>query len=634
MCGINGILTRTGALPDCGLRLVRAMNDSLAHRGPDDSGVWEAPCGTVFLGHRRLSIIDLSPGGHQPMMSDAGNVIVFNGEIFNYRELKRQLGRARFRSESDTEVLLKLYDAQGGGCLRHLTGMFAFAIWDADREELVIARDRVGKKPLYYVEMPGVFAFSSEVKALLTLPWVRAELDEIALYHFLTFNLVPDPRTMFKRIRKLPAAHTLRIGRSGRPSLERYWEVEYTDLSAASPEELWEELQSHLKRAVRQRLVSDVPVGVFLSGGVDSSGVVALIGEGNTARVKTYSVGFKDTGLFDERAHAARVAKRFGTDHREFLVTADDIREALGIVVDMFDEPVADPTCIPIHFLSRAARANGTIVVLTGDGSDEIFAGYRNWSKYRRLEPWYRAYVRLPGLAKRAALSVAAKTSAGSPVHEMLHRASTNQEFFWGGARSFKEGTKRDLLTDGYLRRVSHLTSYDVIREFRRAFETVAGHARRHQLTDWMCYLGVKFSIPNFYMYRADRLGMASSIEIRAPFLDHDLVSFALSIPAKHKVVNGEPKYILKKALEAQLDADILYRKKRGFNVPLASWGTDIMFAFVEAHLRRFCADYPFFRYDALRAEVAGMRAGRRHSVNRLWTIYFLMRWLQKWIRA
>lgn len=633
MCGINGFLNQTGVALADPEGYVAAMNRALAHRGPDDEGAWHDPDRGVHLGHRRLSILDLSAAGHQPMQTPRGTTIVFNGEVYNFRELKRDLlVGERFASHTDTEVLLRLYERDGEGMLEHLNGMFAFALWDPDRGGLFLARDRVGIKPLYYTQQGGVFAFSSEIRALLTLPWVNAALDEEALYHFLTYTKVMPPRTMFEGIYKLRPGHKLFVRPGGPVAPEPYWEVAYENLDREPEAALQDRLLDGLRQSVGYRMISDVPVGAFLSGGVDSSAIVALMAERAAHPIKTYSVGFEGAPDYDELDPARRVSALFGTDHHERVVTAQDIRDFLPRIVEIYDEPLADATSIPIHFISQMARREGTTVVLTGDGADELFSGYRNWQRYVRLYPYYRAFARLPRPLKRLAAGAYRAYDAGSPNAEILARAADDQEFFWGGARGFKESVKRDFLSPAYSARVAHLDSYDEMLGFRRRFEAVGMNGRRRRDVDWMCYLGAKSIVPDYYLYRADRLGMANSIELRVPFLDHHLVNYALSLPGGLKVRDGEPKYVLKKALEAILPRDVLYRKKMGFCVPLQEWAGEIMVDYLEREGAAFCERTGVFSEAGLRRQLDAARAGSAHYTSTLWSVYFLASWINRWI--
>ncbi|HRH65939.1 MAG TPA: asparagine synthase (glutamine-hydrolyzing) [Bacteroidia bacterium] len=633
MCGINGLFSYSGVGIDRAAEKMAAMNERIRHRGPDDRGYWQDPSGRVVFGHLRLSIIDLSPSGHQPMISRKGTIIVFNGEIYNYKEIRdRFFKNENLKSSSDTEILLLLYEKFGEKCLEYLNGMFAFAIWDPEKEELFLARDKAGKKPIYYSVQNGVFAFSSEIKALLELPYVNAELDEEALYHFLTYNLLPPPLTMFRGIHKFHPAHKMKVTKRGIESYSPYWEVSYSDLRQVNEQEIGKRISEAFTKAVNYRMVSDVPVGAFLSGGVDSSAVVAGMAKQSPHPVKTYSIGFDGQPDYDELKYAAQVAKKYGTDHYEKIVTPQDIRDFLPRIIDIFDEPMADSTCIPIYFISEKARANGTIVVLTGDGSDELFAGYRNWQKFIRRQPAFELYSSMPGFVKRSVAAVYEKINPSSPLTDILYRAANHQEFFWGGARSFKESRKRNFLSQEFNRHTSALNSYSVISEFREQFRQLQKQHPQLKFIDWMCYLGFKFNIPNFYLYRMDRLGMAHSIEIRTPFLDTDFVNLALSVPGALKIKNAEPKYIFKKSQEQELGHDLLYRKKQGFNVPLREWAGDLLTEYVEGNLKSFCADHPQFSFTGLSGQLSRLKSGDRQVTNQLWTLYFLMNWFKKWL--
>ncbi|MBL7924969.1 MAG: asparagine synthase (glutamine-hydrolyzing) [Bacteroidia bacterium] len=635
MCGINGIYFMKGPAPENADGLLHAMNQRIAHRGPDDEGQWTSAGRSLFLGHRRLSIIDLSEGGHQPMRDAAGNAIVYNGEIYNYRELRGLLDKDQvLKSQSDTEILLSLYAKKGHDALQHLNGMFAFAFWDEQKETLFLARDRAGKKPLYYTEQDGIFSFSSEIKSLLCLPWVKAEPDEVSIYHFLTYNQLPPALTMFKGIRKLAPGTCMTVQR-GQIRVQSYWEVSPSDWRNKGEEELSEIVLNSLKKSVAYRMVSDVPVGAFLSGGVDSSAVVACMRAQSQGVIKTYSVGFEGAPGYDERHYAAEVSRLFHTEHHEKTITASDIAESLPLIIESFDEPMADATCIPIFFISKLAREKGTIVVQTGDGADEIFAGYRSWMKYQKLYPYYHAYRHLPSFMKKAISSLVSEThDEASAGREIFARAAHDQELFWGGARAFKESAKRQFLSDSFQHITAGLNSYDVIRGYREGFEGLKQKSPWLSDTDWMCYLGLKFQIPSKYLYRMDRLGMANSIEIRSPFLDYELINTAFSIPPAYKTKNNEPKYILKHSLEKILPHEILFRKKMGFCVPLQEWAGEIMLDYTEQNLKSFVRNTGIFTEEGLKTLIREIRKGNAAYTNQLWTIYFMMAWFKRWMSA
>lgn len=632
MCGINGFYNYSGASLDDPCGLVEKMNLEIRHRGPDGNGVWAAHERGVYLGHQRLSILDLTNNGRQPMEGRNRSVIVFNGEIYNYRELKSGLPGMEFHSGTDTEVLLALYENQGAECLSGLNGMFAFAIWDENTRKLELVRDRLGIKPLYYTTVNGIFSFSSEIKSLLLLPWVRAELDEEALYDFLTFNRVAPPKTVFRHIRKLHPGHRMVVGKDGIECCEPYWEVDYSDYRNIGEEEIGDMLARELEQSVRYRMVSDVTVGAFLSGGVDSSAIVALMSGQQSEPVKTYSIGFDQSPDFDERQHAEMISARYGTEHHEKTVCPRDLVDFLPGIVDIYDEPLADATSIPMYFLSQLARENGTIVVLTGDGADELFCGYRNWMHYAKLYPYYNFLLSAPAALRKLIAGTYDRFGGNAATREILARLSKGQEMFWGGAGGFKESMKRSFLSAGYVERMEKKDSYDQIIEFRALFDRVKDNKGGADHVDWMTYVGMKYIVPNYYLYRADRMGMAQSVELRVPFLDHNFVNMAMSVPSGLKVKNGVPKYILKKSLEKTLPHSTLYRKKQGFCVPLQEWAGDIMLHYIEDNLAGFCSDTGLFDEQSMRLQVKATRAGKQDYVHTLWNFYFLMIWFRKWL--
>jgi asparagine synthase (glutamine-hydrolysing) len=631
MCGINGFFNYSNQQLNDATVLIQKMNRCIAHRGPDGSGIWKNETDKIYLGHQRLSIIDLSTEAAQPMISESGNVIVFNGEIYNYRELRKHTGRHYFKSKSDTEVLLYLYEKYGTECLQLLDGMFAFALWDTSGKELFIARDRAGEKPFYYSVQNGIFAFSSEIKSLLELPWIKPQLDETAFYHFLTFNQLAPPFTMFKGIEKLPPACMMRVKSNGIFDIQPYWEVSYDNNQQKTEEDWTQETYDLLEQSVKSRMVSDVPVGAFLSGGVDSSAVVAHMSRISPYRIKTYSIGFENQPAYDELDYARKISVMFNTEHFEKTVTADEIAGFVPLMAGIFDEPLADPTCIPIYFISQKARSEGTIVVLTGDGSDEIYAGYRNYLRYLKFYPAYHRYVKLPAGFKKIMAHLARLKNETSPLSEMLSRAALNQEFFWGAARSFKESAKKKFLSKEFRQRSHSLNSYDVIQRYRSMFDNIKSVNATD--LDWMCYLGFKMNDANRYLMRADRLGMAHSVETRAPFMSHQVVNHALNIPAHLKMKNGEPKYVLKKSLEKILPHEILYRRKMGFSVPLREWAGGYMAGYVQQHLKTFASDTGLFDAEGLSEITNQIKAGSKSNVNDLFTLYFLMAWFKRWIK-
>jgi asparagine synthase (glutamine-hydrolysing) len=629
MCGICGIYNYSGSVIDNPVGTVEKMRRALAHRGPDDQGLWASPRRDVVLGHRRLSIIDLTSRGHQPMTLDGSFVITYNGEIYNFKELRSDL-EEEFFSLTDTEVLLRLYMKFGRECLDRLDGMFAFAIWDRSRKSLFLARDRTGEKPLYYTTRGGIFAFASELKALLELPWLDRSIDEEALYHFLTFNHLQAPRTMFKGIHKMEPGHCMTVCDKGAGPSEPYWNVSYRDLDSCTEEEAVKMVRSGLEKSVKRRTVSDVPIGAFLSGGVDSSSVVALMSQHTERPVRTYSIGFESAPHYNELEEARRVADLFKTDHREVIVTPEEIKAFLPRVVDIYCDPLADAASIPIYFISQLARSQGTPVILTGDGADEIFAGYRRWASYASWYPRYRLFRKLPSLAKRTVAAAWSLVDDYGPLYDLVRRATKDEEFFWG-AGGFRESGKSSFLSPDFRRRMAGRSSYNEVLVHRLEFEELAEGKEDRSGIDWMCYRGLKDTVPNCYLYRADHVGMAHSVEVRAPFLDPELVLLALSLPGGMKVKNREPKHILKKALEPLLPHDVLYRKKKGFCVPLQEWAGEIMLEYLRGEIHSFCSETGLFDAAGLMDQVDRAEGGEKGGVFSLWNIYFLIHWFRRW---
>lgn len=633
MCGINGIFNIAHrSTADLGGH-IEQMNDLLRHRGPDDEGAWVSQDIGLAFGHRRLSIIDLSPRGHQPMFLPDGTAIVYNGEIYNYKALKKDLPDFPFQSDSDTELILALYAKKGRACLDDLEGMFAFAIWDPHRQGLFIARDPIGKKPLYFSREGGRFSFSSEVRSLLAMPWVKGGLDEKAYYHFLTFGFVPPPMSMFNGIEKLEQGHSLWVDGEGVRQPERFWQVNF-ETTPDTEAELSGALRSHIERSVDLRMVSDVPVGLFLSGGVDSTALAALMKQRSKEELHSYSISFADQPSYDEADMAAQTAKQLGFKHEQRIVTQSDMHDMMSNVADIFDEPLADPTCVPIHFLSQMARAAGTKVVLTGDGPDELLLGYRNWRRYFQSYPWFRRYSALPGFVRKFGLSAGRNLKAPPLAMEMLHRASRDEELFWGSAPSFKESEKTSLLADGYADQAARegWNTHDVIAHLRSEYDSIEGFEKSDE--NWMAFLGLRFVIPNFYLHRADRLGMANSIELRAPYLDRKLVNFALSVSSKWKLKDGVPKYIFKKSVDDIVRPEVITGAKRGFCVPIREWGADLMSERVMDELSSANGRLDLMNKSAVRSMVNDFKAGNNAMTNNIWTLYFLAQWMDRWMET
>lgn len=631
MCGINGIFQLSSGSIDL-KQAVTAMNLQLAHRGPDDNGIWIDDTNRLALGHTRLSILDLSSAGHQPMHDVAEkNTIVYNGEVFNYQLLNEAYLKGEdFNSHSDTETILKLYKTYGIDMLQYLNGMFAFALWDATKQELILARDRSGKKPLYITEMNGNFAFSSELKALFELPWITKEIDENVLYDFLTFNSVATPNTMFKGISKFKPGHYMIVTKDGIKTYESFNDLKHKKLQFSSEKELEDMVFNKLEESVRLRMISDVPVGAFLSGGVDSSAIVALMRNETPNEIKTFTIGFENQPNYNELEYAEKISKRYNTNHFVKHVTPNDLLDFIPKITDIYDEPQADTTAIPIYFISKLAKNENIKVVLNGDGPDELFSGYKNYERYVKTYQYYKAANSAPKFIKGIANAIVEKMRPDSPLSEMTNRLYLQQDFYWPGAGGMKESVKSNILSNDFKNLTNDHSSYSYVQQLKSDYhDFLNGH--KFDYINWLCYSGYRQAVTERFLFRADRLGMANSIEARSPFLNHEMVQLALSIPGKYKIKNGINKYILKKSLERILPNEILYRKKMGFNLPIREWAKDTIYNGVKDNLVQFNKDTNLFDLDEVNIQLQALKEGKEHYTNSIWTIYFLMNWYKKW---
>ena len=578
MCGIVGTLTFKDSAFTVTEAYITGMRDTMAHRGPDGAGTWISADRRVGLGHRRLSIIDLSQAAAQPMCNQDETLWVsFNGEIYNHAEIRTELERIgghRWKTDhSDTEVILHAFEQWGIECLTRFRGMFAIALWDVKQRKLWLIRDRIGIKPLYYSIHHDRITFASEIKALLKDPEQRRAVHEEALYHYLSFLTTPAPQTLFDGIKKLPAGTWLCVSDDGRIREQRYWDVwDHTiPLTGVSEEEICERLVAELRTAVKLRKISDVPVGVFLSGGIDSSTNAALFSEGGSDPVQTFSIGYKGEhqSYRNELHFARRMADTVGAVYHERLLEIDDLLDFLPEMVRLQDEPIADPVCVPVYYVSKLAKENGVTVCQVGEGSDELFCGYPLWTRCLAAQylsdrfPW--------SLPKRLAVSLLG-------IHprlretmrlEWLRRAGVKQPIFWGGAEVFSELEKPRLLHPRLRERFSRYSSYEAIRPIRERFEQKAWEQSHLQ---WMSYLDLNLRLPELLLMRVDKMSMGVSLEARVPFLDHKFVELAMGIPEAVKTKENNNKYILKKAVRGLIPDELIDRPKQGFGVPVHEW--------------------------------------------------------------
>ena len=566
MCGIAGIFD-LGERRPIDESLLVAMRDSLRHRGPDDEGLHVEP--GVGLGHRRLSIIDLS-GGHQPCYNeDSSVVVVYNGEIYNFQELVEELSALghTFRSNCDTEVLVHAWEEWGEASVERYNGMFAFALWDRNRKTAFLARDRLGIKPLYYARTDdGRILFGSELKSLLVDPRLSRELAPEAVEEFFAYGYVPEPRSIFRRVQKLSPGHTLSITPEGASEPHRYWDVTFDAIEGGSDDALGEELIGRFRQAVSKRLMSDVPLGAFLSGGVDSSAVVAMMAGESEQAVNTCSIAFGERE-FDESIFAARVAEQYQTNHYVESVKPDDVG-LLDRLASLYDEPFADSSAMPTYRVSELARKRVT-VALSGDGGDENFAGYRRyrWHSYEeRMRAFMPASMRRPlfGLLGRAYPKAdwAPKILRAKSTLEALARDSI--EGYFHSVSILGDSLRSRLFSGGFRK---SLGGYGAIEVLRRHGQ----NAPEHPLSR-VQYLDLKTYLVGDILTKVDRASMAHSLEVRVPILDHELVEWAATLPPHAKLRGREGKFLFKRSLENYLPHDVLYRPKMGFAVPLASW--------------------------------------------------------------
>ena len=597
------------------------MCDAIRHRGPDDAGYHLD--GGVGLGMRRLSIIDVA-GGHQPIFNeDRSKVIVYNGEIYNHRDVRAELEKRghRYTTRTDTESILHAYEEYGDACVTHLRGMFGIAIWDTTRQRLFLARDRLGKKPLYYTHPSGPagrLAFASEVKALLTLPGVERRVDAQALADYAAWGYVPDPLSIYRGIAKLPPAHYL-VYEGGEVRVQKYWDVDYSTAGEQDEVQVVDRVLDLLDDAVRMRLMSDVPLGAFLSGGTDSSVVVALMARHTPGRVKTFSIGF-DEAQYNELPYARRVAEHFGTEHHEEVVRPDAERDVLALV-RQFDEPFSDSSMIPTYYVSRLARRHVT-VALSGDGGDELFAGY-----LRYLDaPEVRAANRVPAVLRDAILGpVTGAMPAGARGIDRLRN-------LMGGA------------DDQYVRHMSggiSRTLHEVFEaDFLRGIEDPARVAapflasvRDADPLSRRQYLDTHTYLPGDILTKVDRASMMVSLEARAPLLDHVLAEFAATIPVGLRMKGMTTKYILKKVAERLMPAELVHRPKMGFAVPVAFWLKKEWLAQSDELVRgpRALARGTF-RPAFLNRIMDEHRAGRRDNSAMIWRLMILELWYREWV--
>ena len=651
MCGLAGILTSEPYGPE---RLASALDGMIApiqHRGPDDSGSWIDAERGIALGFRRLAIIDLSEQGHQPMASASGRyVMTFNGEVYNYSQLRRELGTAKqaFRGHSDSEVLLAAFERWGiESAVRRFVGMFAIALWDCERQKLHLIRDRLGIKPLFVFHRPGVMLFGSELKALVAGPGFDRALDPIAMTEYLRYLYVPAPHTIYRNASKLMPGHILTVGdvTQSPPASQPYWSLEEAALLgsttpfAGTETEAISQLEHLLLESTRLRMNADVPLGAFLSGGIDSSTVVALMQANASRPIKTFTIGF-DVGEYNEAPHASRVAKHLGTEHTELMVTAEDALNLVPRLPEMFDEPLADPSQLPTFLVSQMARRDVT-VALSGDGGDEVFGGY---NRYIHGEQVLRRTLRTPAIVRHLIATGIDRFSPDS-WDRIFHATS------WalpGALRHRLPGEKlhkigrllrADSLADMYRSLLSAWQEPQMLviggSEPSAVLDRVMGDGTSRSLIDQMMLVDQVGYLADDLLAKVDRASMAVSLEVRVPILDHRVVEFAWRLPRAMKIRNGQGKWLLRQVLYRYVPPTLVERPKMGFSVPIDNWLRSLLRPWAEDLLGSDRLDQSeLLRPERVREAWRLFQAGRGGSGMGLWAVLVFLAWEEHWLGA
>lgn len=638
MCGIAGILSfnESRHKSNVSFPVLNKMANSIAHRGPDSNGVWISPSNNCGFAFRRLSIIDLSLAGNQPMSTADGSVtIVFNGEIYNYLELREKLLKKgySFRSRTDTEVILYGYKEWGLDVVKKISGMFAFVLWDETKHLLFGARDRIGKKPLYYYLDNEKFIFASEIKAIFEHPSVSKKLNIYEIPNYLNFGASSNNSTLFENIRKIPPAHYFVLMKDN-PEIfvERYWNPFVKGPNhRISEEEATTEIILLLRKAIKDRMMSDVPFGVFLSGGIDSSLNVALMAELMDRQVDTFTIGFKELEKYNELQYARKIVEVFRTNHHEILIDQKDAFEVIQELVWYEDEPNADPVCIPIYFLSKLTRESGTIVVQVGEGSDEQFVGY-NWllRDYRFYKTIWKNFDKLPKGIKRLVYFCSKPLFSNFQQFlplELIRRSAFNEEYYWSGISIFPPVEMEFL----FKKEFSHLF-LEPWRYISNLFEEALVLSEgKFDFLKWVTFVEISQRLAELLLMRIDKMGMANSIEARVPFLDHQIVEFTMSLPPKIKVPDGKTtKYLLKKAVEGILPHEIIYRKKQGFWAPINEWLQNQWFDFTFATLNNSNLLKKLLNMEYVNFILNQHRKGKGKYGFRIFTLLNLALWYNK----
>lgn len=642
MCGITGIFHFQNQNTVSETELSR-MRDVLHHRGPDDAGIYISKNQKLGFGFRRLSIIDLSPTGHQPMTTACSKESIWtmlNGEIYNFQDLRRALEAKGhlFHSKSDTEVILHSYEERGLEAVQDWNGMFAVALWDEKKQRLWLVRDRLGIKPLYYTIQNGTLIFASEIKAILEYPGVKRKLNREALFHYLTFACCPAPMTLFEGIKKLPAGFYLTVDEKGIHETQ-YWDampISYRSTALPPPSEEYfiENIRSLLKDSVERQMVCDVPFGVFLSGGIDSSTNVSLMTSARGKPVDSFSVNVRGLPRYDEFQWARKVAEAFQSHHHEITVGPQDLIDFLPELAFHADDPNGDPVCFPLYCVSKLIRDSGVIVAQVGEGADELFAGYNQYLLVTNFwKRWWRKLERLPSPLKKLLFELGKLTShpAYDLHREQLRRLAAAEEFFWGGAIAFTEFSKWNLLSKNFRENLEGISSFQIVQPH---YEKIDREAPETDFLNRMMYLELKIRLPELLLMRVDKITMANSIESRVPFLDHRLVELAIQIPMDLKLKNGVSKYILKEAVRGITPDSVIDRKKQGFAAPVTEWlrKGKIADQLIQTLWKSKIWEEDIFNRAAVEKLIAAHQNGKVDASFRIWNLITLGLWFDRWL--
>ena len=635
MCGITGIISlNQKPIPELQPKL-KKMADTIAHRGPDGEGFWTNKKQTVGFAHRRLSIVDLSAQGDQPMSNEDGSIwMVFNGEIYNHMDIRPELEKLghKYHSKTDTETIIHAYEEWGEACLERLRGMFAFVIWDEKKQEIFFARDRIGVKPLYYTVDHDRFYFGSEVKPIIANPEIAREMDEEALYHYLTFFVSPAPKTLFKNIFKLKAGHWGKIDTKGTVTIKQYWDAVSTEDTTTTHEEWVKEIPELLEESVRLRMMSDVPFGAYLSGGIDSSAITVLMNKLMDRPIDTFTTAFSDDPELDESQFARIISNTYHTNYHGQTLHNEDFYDFYPKLLFYQDDPASDWVSFPLYYVSKLIQDNKVVVAQVGEGSDELFCGYTGYLQFMKLQRLYTVLARLPKPIRRmiyGASKVAYKVKPARFLPEFGRRLAAGEELFWGGAIAFTEYEKNALLGEKLRGKYN---SHTIVKALYDDFDRKC--PGRDQLAR-MTYLELKNRLAELLLMRVDRMGMAASIEARVPFLDHTFVERMLQLPTKLKT-GTTTKAILKDSLRGIIPDSIIDRKKLGFHAPVAHWlRSDEKFrTFMrEKILDSSLVGEAYIQGDYVRRLFDLHEAGSADCSVQLWCLMTICGWHERWIK-